>query len=56
MKVVDLQFKNRNDITIIINKNAEIEKNKGTQFDPQVADVMLSMIDEDTRYLMRELR
>ena len=35
---------------------AEIEKNKGTQFDPQVADVMLSMIDEDTRYLMRELR
>ena len=34
---------------------AEIEKNKGTQFDPQVADVMLSMIDEDTCYLMREL-
>ena len=33
----------------------EIEKNKGTQFDPQVADIMLAMIDEDTQYLMREI-
>ncbi len=33
---------------------AEIEKGKGTQFDPQFADVMLSMIDEDKDYLMRD--
>ena len=33
---------------------AEIEKGKGTQFDPRIADVMVRMIDEDTEYLMRE--
>ena len=33
---------------------AEIEKGKGTQFDPVFADVMLQMIDEDIRYTMRE--
>lgn len=33
---------------------AEIEKGKGTQFDPQFADIMLTMIDEDTEYKMRE--
>lgn len=32
----------------------EIEKGKGTQFDPQYADIMLQMIDEDTGYDMRE--
>ena len=32
----------------------EIEKGKGTQFDPQIADVMLQMIDEDTEYRMRQ--
>ena len=32
----------------------EIEKGKGTQFDPFFADVMLQMIDEDIRYTMRE--
>lgn len=32
----------------------EIEKGKGTQFDPQFADIMLAMIDEDTEYKMRE--
>lgn len=32
----------------------EIEKGKGTQFDPQFADIMLGMIDEDTEYKMRE--
>ena len=31
---------------------AEIEKGKGTQFDPQIADVMLRMIDEDEKYKM----
>lgn len=33
---------------------AEVEKGKGTQFDPVFADIMLSMIDEDTDYEMRE--
>ena len=33
---------------------AEIEKGKGTQFDPGFADIMLSMMDEDPDYLMRE--
>ena len=33
---------------------AEIEKNKGIQFDPEIADAMLTMIDEDTKYLLRE--
>ena len=35
---------------------AEIEKGKGTQFDPEFADIMLQMIDEDKEYQMRELR
>ena len=33
---------------------AEIEKGKGTQFDPQIADVMLKMMEEDTMYQMRQ--
>ena len=33
---------------------SEIEKGKGTQFDPHFADIMLAMIDEDTEYTMRE--
>ena len=32
----------------------EIEKGKGTQFDPKFADVMMQMIDEDIHYAMRE--
>ena len=32
----------------------DIEKGKGTQFDPKFADIMLSMIDEDTEYTMKE--
>lgn len=32
----------------------EIEKGKGTQFDPEIADVMLQMIDEDKEYKMKE--
>jgi putative two-component system response regulator len=32
---------------------SEIEKGKGTQFDPKFADIMLQMIDEDTEYQMR---
>lgn len=35
---------------------AEIEKGKGTQFDPRFADIMLEMIDEDTEYRMKEER
>lgn len=35
---------------------AEIEKGKGTQFDPVFADIMLQMIDEDTEYTMREIK
>lgn len=30
----------------------EIEKGKGAQFDPAIADIMLDMIDEDTEYEM----
>ncbi len=33
---------------------SEIEKGKGTQFDPQFADIMIQMIDEDTEYRMRD--
>lgn len=32
----------------------EIEKGKGTQFDPVFADIMIQMIDEDKEYLMHE--
>jgi putative two-component system response regulator len=35
---------------------AEIEKGKGSQFDPKFADIMLSMIDEDKDYCMRDKR
>ena len=33
---------------------AEIERCRGTWFDPQIADVMLAMIDEDKDYRMNE--
>ncbi|MCR5432619.1 MAG: response regulator [Lachnospiraceae bacterium] len=33
---------------------SEIEKGKGTQFDPRFADIMLHMIDEDINYEMKE--
>ena len=33
---------------------AEIEKGKGTQFDPQFADLMLKLIDEDKNFTMRD--
>ena len=33
---------------------AEIEKGKGTQFDPEFADLMLQLIDEDKNYIMRD--
>lgn len=33
---------------------SEIEKGKGTQFDPVIAEIALGMIDEDTDYQMRE--
>ena len=32
----------------------EIEKGKGTQFDPEIADVMLSIIDDDSAYDLRQ--
>ena len=34
---------------------AEIEKGKGTQFDPEIADKMIEMIDEDKEYKLREI-
>ena len=34
---------------------SEIEKGKGTQFDPVVAEIMLQMIDEDTQYSMKQI-
>lgn len=33
----------------------QIENGKGSQFDPRFADIMISMIDEDREYRMREL-
>ncbi len=33
---------------------SEIEKGKGTQFDPDIADIMLQMIDEDKDYTMKQ--
>lgn len=33
---------------------AEIEKGKGTQFDPVIADIMIQMIDEDKDYTMQQ--
>lgn len=33
---------------------SELEKGKGTQFDPDFADIMLSMIRDDRQYTMRE--
>ena len=33
----------------------QIEKGKGTQFDPRFADIMITMIDEDKEYRMREM-
>lgn len=33
---------------------AEIEQGKGTQFDPGIADIMLTIIDEDKGYDLRE--
>ncbi len=33
---------------------AEVEKGKGTQFDPVFADIMIAMIDADTNYDLRE--
>ncbi|MCH5193016.1 MAG: response regulator [Oscillospiraceae bacterium] len=33
---------------------SEVEKGRGVQFDPAFADIMLSMIDEDVDYNMRE--
>ena len=32
----------------------ELEKNKGTQFDPEIADIMLQIIDEDKDYAFHE--
>ena len=32
----------------------EIEKGKGSQFDPKFADIMLTMIDDDKEYQMRD--
>lgn len=32
----------------------EIEKGRGTQFDPHIADIMLEMIDEDKDYKMKQ--
>ena len=34
---------------------AEMERCKGSQFDPRFADIMIRMIDEDTEYRMREM-
>ena len=35
---------------------SEIEKGKGTQFDPEIADIMLQIIDEDKSYCLKEAK
>lgn len=32
----------------------ELEKNMGTQFDPEVAKCMIALIDDDTEYVLHE--
>lgn len=34
---------------------SEIEKGRGTQFDPKIADIMLQMIDEDKEYVLKQV-
>jgi putative two-component system response regulator len=34
---------------------SELEKNKNTQFDPDIVDVMISIIDEDKDYSLHEM-
>ena len=34
---------------------SEIEKGKGTQFDSDIADIMLQIIDEDKEYTLRQI-
>ncbi len=33
---------------------SELEKNSGTQFDPEIAACMISIMDEDTEYKLHE--
>ena len=33
---------------------SELEKGKGTQFDPEIADIMIELILKDTSYEMHE--
>ena len=33
---------------------SEIEKNKGTQFDPKIAECMMQIMDEDKEYKLHE--
>lgn len=33
---------------------SELVNGRGTQFDPQIADIMIQMVDEDTEYQMRQ--
>lgn len=42
------------DVLPQVQVRGEVEKGKGTQFDPVYAEIMLAMIDEDTDYKMRE--
>ena len=34
--------------------SGELEKGKATQFDPEIADIMIQLIKEDTDYQMHE--
>ena len=34
----------------------QIEENAGTQFDPDMAKIMLGLIDNDTEYVMHEMQ
>lgn len=34
---------------------SEIVNGRGTQFDPEIADIMLQMIDEDKNYMLRQI-
>ena len=49
-------FRHYRDTLSQVRVRTEIMKNRGTQFDPHFADIMLKMIEEDRWFRMREMQ
>lgn len=49
-------FRHYRDVLSQVRVRTEIMKNRGTQFDPRFADIMLKMIEEDRWFRMREMQ